>query len=206
MDAHAPYRFARLDGQHPHVRRIEYPMIGMSATEAEAEDVRARYDAGVRRSDEQLGRLVAALRARGRPYLAIVTADHGESLGELGRWFHGTSLAPELIGVPLLVLGSGTQPGHVAPPATNRDVRHTVLAAAGLGCTDCQGSDLRTGVGGSVDGGLPPHLAYRVVDRFKLVLDHRSGAQQLFDLAADPQERFDLRAKHPEVPRRSPKA
>jgi arylsulfatase A-like enzyme len=77
----------------------------MDMTPEEAEDVVARYEAGVRSADAVAGRLVTALTSRGRPTLAAVTSDHGESLGESGRWFHGGTLAPELLAVPFLLAG-----------------------------------------------------------------------------------------------------
>jgi hypothetical protein len=112
MDSHAPFRFPAIDGQARPGRRIEFPQTGMKVSAGEAADIVARYDGGLRSADREVGRLVAALRARG-PFLALITADHGESLGEGTRWFHGQTLAPELLRVPLLALGEGVEPGRV---------------------------------------------------------------------------------------------
>ncbi|MFQ5748593.1 MAG: sulfatase [Planctomycetota bacterium] len=75
------------------------------ATLEELEWLHSQYDAELRFQDQQLGRLFDRLRAAGRfdEALIIVTADHGENLGEHGRLSHGFSLdAPETL-VPLLV-------------------------------------------------------------------------------------------------------
>ncbi len=63
------------------------------------------YDDGIAYADHELGLLLAALTDLGlRDSTAIIiTADHGESLGEGGRFLHGLSLNQEQIHVPLLI-------------------------------------------------------------------------------------------------------
>jgi arylsulfatase len=63
------------------------------------------YDDGIAYADHELGLLLAALSDLGlRDSTAIIiTADHGESLGEGGRFLHGLSLNEELVRVPLLI-------------------------------------------------------------------------------------------------------
>jgi len=75
------------------------------ATLEELEWLHSQYDAELRFQDQQLGRLFDRLRAAGRydEALIIVTADHGENLGEHGRLSHGFSLDAPETHVPLLV-------------------------------------------------------------------------------------------------------
>ena len=175
-------------------------MPGMTISPEEAEDIVARYEGGIRSTDREVGRLLAAAAEWGRPFVAIITADHGESLGESGRWFHGQTLAPELLAVPLLVLGQGVKPGRVATPVGHTAIPRTLLAAAGITCPECSGPDLRLEEGnGVVEGGLPPDLSYRVAGRFKLIVNHHSGARSLFNLMKDPAERRDVSAAHPSL-------
>ncbi len=63
------------------------------------------YDRAVRQADDQFGRLVAALKAKGfwDSALVIYTSDHGEEFGEHGGWGHGQTLYEEQIHIPLLV-------------------------------------------------------------------------------------------------------
>lgn len=198
MDSHTPYRFPRIDGGPPARRKIEFPVPGMTMSEPEAQDVIARYDGGILSADAQVERLLEAAAGWGRPFVAIVSADHGESLGEQKRWFHGTSLAPELLAVPLVVLGDGVVPGRVPGAVGHAAIRTTLLAAAGLPAQPFA-ADLRTGRGeDAVEGSLPPDQAYRIAGRFKLVIDRRHGPQ-LFDLKRDPEERFDLARQRPEI-------
>lgn len=74
------------------------------------------YDAGVRYDDAMLGVLLHQLEARGilNNTIVIVTADHGESLGQHALLTHSRALYWELIHVPLVV----SYPGHV-PTGTN---------------------------------------------------------------------------------------
>ena len=113
MDSHTPYRHPAIDGRKRGGRHIEFPSSGMAMSAEEAEDILARYDGGIRSSERAAAALLESVGGWGRPWLAIVTADHGESLGEDGRWFHGSTLAPELLAVPLLVMGTGVEPGRV---------------------------------------------------------------------------------------------
>jgi hypothetical protein len=200
MKSHTPYYGPPIDGRKRKGRRIEFPLTGMSMTADEAEDIVARYDGGIRTADAEAGRLLEAARGWGRPFVAVVIADHGESLGESGRWFHGGSLAPELLAVPLLVFGDGVRPGRVSSLVDSSSVPKTLLAAAGLACSACAGSDLRASEGdGFAEGGLPPNLAYRMNDRYTVVIDRTSGRRQLFDHVADPGETRDLAADQPET-------
>src|SRR5205823_3408250 len=59
-------------------------------TDAERDFIAANYDGELLKADAALGELLAALRARGRydNALVVVTADHGEFLGEHGQVGH----------------------------------------------------------------------------------------------------------------------
>jgi arylsulfatase A-like enzyme len=65
----------------------------------------APYASRVARLDACFGRFVASLKARGiyDDSIIVLTADHGDSLGEDGRWGHAYTLFPEILRVPLLV-------------------------------------------------------------------------------------------------------
>jgi len=58
----------------------------------------------------------------------ILTADHGELLGEHGGFFHGGKLCDELIHVPLIVCGPGIKPGTIIDDQVSLlDVAPTIL-------------------------------------------------------------------------------
>jgi arylsulfatase A-like enzyme/Flp pilus assembly protein TadD len=64
--------------------------------------------------------------------LIVVTADHGESLGEHGELTHGLFAYESTLKVPLVLSGPGVQPGKDARPARHVDIFPTVLQAAGV--------------------------------------------------------------------------
>ena len=85
--------------------------------------------------DREFGRLVDWLRAEGHwdDTLCVVTADHGEALGQHGYYFeHGLQPYQECARVPLIVSRPGTLPegAVVEAPVGLIDVPGTVLEDA----------------------------------------------------------------------------
>jgi arylsulfatase A-like enzyme len=105
-------------------------------TTADREHFAAVYDRRLAYTDAHLGRLLAALRTGDpelRDTLVVVTADHGEELGEDGRIDHGDSLADGVQHIPWIMAGVGIVPGQQTEQLTeNIDVLPTVLAAIGV--------------------------------------------------------------------------
>lgn len=97
----------------------------------------AMYCLNVAWADEQLGRLLDALRASGEwdRTLLVVTANHGEEFGEKGQILHGGNLGRQLLEVPLVVkLPAGFERRILVPrgqrvPTTR--VWATLVVAAG---------------------------------------------------------------------------
>jgi arylsulfatase A-like enzyme/Flp pilus assembly protein TadD len=95
------------------------------------------YDGEVAFVDHALGPLFAALEAQSRPTVVIVTADHGEALGDHGELTHGMFAYEETLRVPLIVArivpGGGATRGRVIEsPARHIDIAPTVLEALGV--------------------------------------------------------------------------
>jgi hypothetical protein len=65
----------------------------------------APYASRMKRVDQAFGEFIAFLKSRGlyENSIVILTADHGDSLGEDGRWGHAYSLYPEVLRIPLLI-------------------------------------------------------------------------------------------------------
>jgi arylsulfatase A-like enzyme/Tfp pilus assembly protein PilF len=68
------------------------------------------------------------LEGRQPPALVIVTADHGESLGEHGELTHGLFAYEATLKVPLVVWGAGITPARDRRPARHVDIVPTVLS------------------------------------------------------------------------------
>lgn len=94
------------------------------------------YDAELAAADDALGELVRWLESTGLfdDTLVVLTSDHGELLGERGRFSHQLYVDEPLMHVPLILkLPGGGRAGTVVdtPLVSNLDVYATVLAAAG---------------------------------------------------------------------------
>ncbi len=101
----------------------------------DAAAVRALYDGEIHFVDAQIGRLLAALDEAGLAdnTLVVITADHGESLGEHRYWFeHGLYAYEATCRVPLLIAGPGIPTGHSDSDISLVDLAPTMLDLAGL--------------------------------------------------------------------------
>jgi|GEM_PF-408229 len=200
--------------------------IGTSRLCRYRDEVIAMYDSGIRWVDAQIARLVEALqrfKAWDNCILAF-TADHGEEFLQHGGRYHAPGLMEELIHVPLVLHVPGKQ-GKVLPksPFSLLHLAPTLLASAGLpvpekfqghsywpeisegtswfepaiseciaGCTNPFNSEQRIG---------PRLLAVRG-ERYKLLLNFKTGTECLFDLESDPGEYNPLSAEEAKPERR----
>jgi choline-sulfatase len=89
------------------------------------------YDGEVAFVDQQLGALLAGIGADART-VVLVTADHGESLGEHGEDTHGVFVYEATLRVPWILAGPGIGPRVSSVTARGIDVAPTLLDYAGL--------------------------------------------------------------------------
>ncbi|MBI3130134.1 MAG: sulfatase-like hydrolase/transferase [Acidobacteria bacterium] len=77
----------------------------------------APYASRVSRLDQCFGAFIDTLKAKGLydESIVILTADHGDSLGEEGRFGHAYTLFPEILRVPMLIHLPASMKGKVAP-------------------------------------------------------------------------------------------
>jgi len=95
---------------------------------------RQPYDAEVAYTDAMIGRLLDRLR-EGRALdrtMVIVTADHGESLGDHGETTHGLFAYDSTLAVPLIFTGYGIRSGVLDELTGHVDIVPTVLDLLGL--------------------------------------------------------------------------
>ncbi len=97
------------------------------------------YKASVAHLDQMFGELLEAVDEHGLRDESLIafTADHGEILfreNALFKWTHSSSLAPEVLEVPLLIAAprSGIVPGRYTGVTRSIDVFPTLLALSGL--------------------------------------------------------------------------
>ena len=95
------------------------------------------YDNGVVQADEVIHQIMETLRRKGylKSALVVVTADHGEALGEHGRYTHAHGVDEQVLRIPLLLIAQGYRPAVFSggnTVASQVDVAPTVLAELGI--------------------------------------------------------------------------
>jgi arylsulfatase A-like enzyme len=104
-------------------------------SEADAEQIRNLYYAGVSQADAMIGEILGELERQGvlDDTLVIVTADHGEELGDHGLWEHNFMFETNLR-VPLIMALPGRLPQGVASGALveSTDIVPTVCELLGV--------------------------------------------------------------------------
>ncbi len=214
-------------------RRIEIGSVVFENTMA-PDEVAAfvnLYDAEIRYTDEAVGQLLWHLERIGvrDRTLIVISADHGESLGEHGYFFeHGDFGTEPEIHVPLIIAGPDELPRGKRVPQTvsSVDVAPTILDLLGLSSEgrfrgaslmplvedgdhaedrECFGETGKRfheqNVRREVEGAAGKWRWLRQ-GRFKLTHAPRASGtveRRLYDLVADPGETRDVAEAHPEV-------
>ncbi len=172
FDPHWPYEPpAPFDPEHEACEGLEDEKPGEARSARRDACDLARYDGEIAYTDHHLGRFLEWWDREHPHSWVVVTADHGEGLGDGGERTHGFLLHDGTIRVPLIIRGEGF--GHsqrIAPPVSHVDIAPTLLALTGLDLhPDLQGRDLRLGgsdlsyaeaMTGQYSLGLAPLKAY----------------------------------------------
>ncbi len=159
--------------------------------------LRALYDDAIRMVDVGLHRLIEKLKAMGHydDAIIVVTADHGEDLGDHGRYGHWSTYE-ECAHVPLLLkLPHGRFAGtRVTDQVQLADLFPTLCEAAGLSPPEgLDGSSLLPVIAGQRPGRRYTHIqrcgqkAVRTAGR-KYIRDADRGREELYALDNDPGE------------------
>jgi arylsulfatase A-like enzyme len=173
------------------------------------------YDGEIAYADESLGTLLDHLKRRGvyDRTLLVMTADHGEGLGEHDELTHSYLLYNSTLHVPLIVRGPRVPAGRRVPGRVRLvDVAPTVLEALGVPVPpDMQGRSLAplfAQAGGAradrihYAESLSPRLSQNWGEQ-RALFDGRwkyvhGPRPELFDLTADPKELHNLAATRPD--------
>jgi arylsulfatase A-like enzyme/predicted negative regulator of RcsB-dependent stress response len=176
------------------------------------------YDGEIAFVDEQLGRLFAFLKERGEwdDTLVVVTADHGEGLGEHGESSHSILLHQATLHIPLIVAGPRVPRGSSQAWTSSTQVFATLLDLLGVKAprgASPTGASLRPLLesGGRLPPGAPPFTAYfeTIAPLTSQGWSHMVGYMrgdvrmihaprpELYDLGGDPRELTNLAPDDP---------
>ena len=169
----------------------------------------AAYYAVISHMDEQIGRIVAAIKASDQADSTIIVfcSDHGLAMGSHG--LRGKqNMYEHTIRVPMIFVGPGIPAGkQFQGQAYLRDLFPTLLELAGLQPVDCDGKSQVPVLRGKRPDMYDFTVGYfrdsqRMIrtDRWKLIEYPLVNRTQLFDLVNDPLEMKDLskRREHAE--------
>ncbi len=172
----------------------------------------APYDGEIASVDEAVGQVLRRFEEHGLldETLVILTADHGEGLGEHGEATHALLLHSSTLRVPLVVRDPG-QPGGetVTAPVSTADIFPTVLECLGLDVPErCQSvalprSDEQAPAAREIySETLLGHMIYgwspleRLTAGSRVLI--RGPSRALYDRGSDAGENHDLSATRPE--------
>ncbi|OAT81212.1 hypothetical protein A6M21_11375 [Desulfotomaculum copahuensis] len=191
-------------------------------------DIQAIYDEAVKYVDGAVGRLLDCLRAAGKldNTLVIVTADHGESLGEHGIYFDHHGLYDSTIRVPLIMSGGGfNKSARISGFVQHIDLAPTVMQMLGVSCdkTHFDGVSFLPLLNGRANGTRSFVVAEEMYTEEKYAIrtgewkyiyspsEDRAtcrycgfihgGVEELYNLADDPAEECNVMDRHHQIAR-----
>lgn len=169
--------------------------------------VRRNYAAMIENIDRWIGAFIFQLRANGlldSTYI-VVASDHGEMLGDRGLWRKSVPYQAA-IGVPLLIAGPGVRQGVVsAAPVTTLDLAATFAEIAGASSPLDWDSRSLLPYTKEPDAAAPRGRVRCGLNDWRLVFDgrhkliRRPSNTELYDVAADPDERANLADSRPDL-------
>ncbi len=176
------------------------------------------YDAGIAYVDEQVGDLLEALQQLGvRDETAIIiSADHGESVGELGMYYEHGNCGEGTTHVPLIIHWPGvTTTQQIYTGLTYQvDLPPTILDLVGMRVpTGWDGRSLAPAMRGEaltprpylvMNTGIYSYQRAVRSERYRLIRTIHCGLYPydplyLFDMQADPNQRHNLAETKPDV-------
>lgn len=195
---------------HPRARDLRDHFETDQFTEPQTRGLRRGYLACITFVDQQLGRLIDALKASGQfeDTNIIYTADHGEMLGKFGMWWK-CSMYEDAVRIPCVAAGPDFRQGaRIVTPVDLHDVQAGIFDAAGAERPeDWIGRPLQQ---------IPDYDPMRVIfseyhghgarsssymirqGKWKYI-HHVNAPHQLFDLKNDPSELHNVYDMRPEI-------
>lgn len=161
--------------ENPSNGPVDILMEGVFKEAFSVEDLNERYNGEVEFTDRQVGRLLDKCRELGLMdgMIIVLTADHGENLGDHGSIGHVHQLYDSLLRVPLIVSYPGAPAGkRVTTQVRQVDILPTILELCGIEVPEgVEGSSLLPVVSGAEAG---DRVVFAETSRPEAALDKRS--------------------------------
>ena len=182
----------------------------VSLDSVDLEYLRDMYDEGLAATDAKLGAFLdgPAKEALDEAFV-LVTADHGEEIGEHGRMLH-SAFYDEVVRIPGILVPPRNRPDVLGPARVVHeqirliDIRPTLLSLAGLPRpARCQGValvDWLDGTRTSCPAG-PAAIYHQALRQGGFKLIRKKSGVELYDLTNDPEEQVDLASVPEHKPR-----
>lgn len=195
-------------------------------TAEEKASIVSLYDGQIRYVDENIERIISALRENRlfQNTIFIVTSDHGEEFWDHAGFEHGHNLYNDLLHVPLIISIPGLGPSEIVARARLIDIFPTLMEILGIAPDDLkfQGHSLMPLVRGESESDSPVFaggtLYYReryslIKNNLKIIYntddrkdkwDHDPREQseawfEVYNLETNPQENPDFQIREPKI-------
>jgi arylsulfatase A-like enzyme len=226
FDPHLPYAPATdAFGDAPEARRVGRSFDDLEGVRgghfvpdaAERAWIRRLYEMEVHEVDAGIGRILEALETLGLydEALIVLTSDHGEEFWEHRGFEHGHTLYDEVLRVPLIVKTPASGGPRIArQPVSTDSVMATVLDLLGIEPVD---PSIAPSLRLLWEAGAPAGDARVLTSagvlyfedraavrfgRYKYIRNLVTGAEELYDVGADPGETESLSRAEPALTRR----
>ena len=215
MEAHNPFRPPKEFREHEplEVDGWEYELGERSLSEPELDTLKSLYQGEIEYLDQMVRRLYELL--SDDDTIFVITSDHGVSLGEHGKLYHGSCLYETTVHVPLLINGVDRDE-NVEQPVGIIGLYQTLLELADIDVpSHARGTNVLEPTSECVfaemhgaDDWLEKHAKEHhgkkkarmvsatrrslICSDEKLIRNEDTGETELYDLSADPNERDTL--------------
>jgi arylsulfatase A-like enzyme len=188
-------------------------------TPRDVDYLRHLYASEVSYADHYIGQLLGYMARQGllQNTIVVLTADHGEELGERGEswpdgtyWLHGDDVYRIGTQVPLIIFDPRSPHGRqdLKAPLNHVDIMPTILDLVGVPTPrQAQGRSVVPLITGREDGsdryavttlGDDSQTTIVAPDGFKLIVNRLNGGRELYFLPDDPDERNNLASAYPD--------
>jgi arylsulfatase A-like enzyme len=178
-------------------------------------EIEARYRANLRYVDAGVGTLLDRLELEGwyDESVIVLMADHGDAFFKHGRFGHNMTLYDDMIRIPFMIKfpsSDGVAPRRLANPTETIDLLPTLFDYLGLQIPEQLEGDslwplIREGVrqldGPEVVAATMPRDLHAIRLGDHKYIRHVQGAEELYDLRADPDEQRNRIGEEPATAR-----